>query len=307
MKANPTLISVWICVFCYLVVFAQEKDFSGEWTGKLKQEAGGVSPEYNFQLSLIQEGNKVKGASYIELPTMKNIYATIKLRGTIKGNNLWFEEYEILKEKRLPNMQFCIKKGKLTLSLEGERWKLDGPWTGYSGFGTCPPGTITVYKPYVKPIEPVVIQPKKNEDIKNNVTNEVKNNDIPKKDTLTDLPMDIKKGEKIILKHIYFKPSSWDLLPTSYPELDKVYRYMRANPTLTVQIQGHTDIGSTADYNLRLSENRAKAVAQWLISKGIKTERISYKGFGNTKPIADNNTSEGRAKNRRIEFEVLQE
>jgi len=302
MKTKFKKIGLIFSVFCVFFAHAQEKDFSGEWVGKLLQEAGGVSPEYNFQLSLIQEGNKIKGASYIELPTMKNVYATIKLRGVIKGNDFIFEEYEILKEKRLPNMQFCIKKGTLTMSLKGNQWELKGPWTGTSGFGACSPGVIIVYKPYIKPIEPVVIQPKKNEDIKNN-----EQPVVIKKDTLTDLPMDIKKGEKIILKHIYFKPSSWDLLPASYPELEKVFRYMRANPTMIIQVQGHTDLGSTADYNLRLSENRAKAVAEWLISKGTKAERITYKGFGNTKPIADNNTSEGRAKNRRIEFEVIQE
>jgi outer membrane protein OmpA-like peptidoglycan-associated protein len=304
MKTCIINIGLVICFFYAVIAYSQEKDFSGEWVGKLHQEAGGVSPEYNFQLSLIQDGNKIKGASYIELPTMKNVFATIKLRGVIKGNDLIFEEYEILKEKRLPNMQFCLKKGTLTLTLQGNRWELKGPWTGTSGFGPCSPGTIKVYKPYIKPADPVVINPK------NNDPKEEKPKDDPKplpKDTLTDLPMEIKKGEKIILKHIYFKPSSWDLLPASYPELEKVYRYMRANPTMIIQVQGHTDLGSTADYNLRLSENRAKAVAEWLISKGTKTERISYKGFGNTKPIADNNTSEGRAKNRRIEFEVVQE
>lgn len=304
MKTQVKHTILMLYFFYGILAYSQEKDFSGEWVGKLEQEAGGVSPEYNFQLSLIQEGNKIKGASYIELPTKKNVFATIKLRGIIKGDDLIFEEYEILKEKRLPNMQFCIKKGTLTLTLQENRWELKGPWTGTSGFGPCPPGNIKVYKPYIKPIEPVVIEPKNNE------PKEEKPKEEPKplpKDTLTDLPMDIKKGEKIILKHIYFKSSSWDLLPASYPELEKIYRYMRANPTMIIQIQGHTDIGSTADYNLKLSENRAKSVAEWLISKGIKQERISYKGFGNTKPIADNNTSEGRAKNRRTEFEVIQE
>ncbi|MCS7028281.1 MAG: OmpA family protein [Bacteroidia bacterium] len=289
-------------------LLAQQADFSGEWVGKLYQEAGGVSPEYNFQISLIQQGNRVKGATYIELPNMKDVFATIKLRGTVKDNQLFFEEYEIMKEKALPNTQYCLKKGTLTLSLENDKWQLKGPWTGYSSFGPCKPGTIIVFKPYVKPPEPVAVEPKKEQ------PKEEKAKEAPKpiaqsipKDTLVDIPMDIKKGQKIILNHVYFKPSSWELLPNSYPELEKVYHYLRANPSLTIQIQGHTDIGSTPDYNQRLSENRAKAVADWLIKKGIKAERISYKGFGNTKPIADNNTPEGRAKNRRIEFEVVQE
>ncbi|MCS7077699.1 MAG: OmpA family protein [Bacteroidia bacterium] len=293
-------------VFYATFLFAQQADFSGEWVGKLYQEAGGVSPEYNFQMSLIQQGDRVKGATYIELPNMKDVFATIKLRGTVKGNQLFFEEYQIMKEKTLPNMQYCLKKGTLTFSIAEDKCQLKGSWTGYSNFGPCVPGTIIVFKPYVKPPEPVVIQPKKDLP-KNEPIPIVQNAQNTVKDTLVDLPIELKKGQKIVLSHVYFKPSSWELLPSSYPELEKVYHYLRSIPSLSIQIQGHTDIGSTPDYNQRLSENRAKAVADWLIKKGIKAERISYKGFGNTKPIADNNTPEGRAKNRRIEFEVINE
>ena len=80
---------------------------------------------------------------------------------------------------------------------------------------------------------------------------------------------------------------------------------MKDNPTIKIQINGHTDnIGKPAD-NLKLSENRASSVVTYLTEKGIQSDRLSFKGFGATQPIDDNNTEEGRAKNRRTELKVL--
>lgn len=106
------------------------------------------------------------------------------------------------------------------------------------------------------------------------------------------------------LKNIQFDLKSIELKPVSLTELDKLLQLMGDNPTVHVQISGHTDnIGSDAD-NLTLSTNRAKAVASYLISKGIAANRLTWKGYGATKPVADNSTEEGRAKNRRTEFTI---
>ncbi|HVX52292.1 MAG TPA: OmpA family protein [Chitinophagaceae bacterium] len=111
-------------------------------------------------------------------------------------------------------------------------------------------------------------------------------------------------NETLALKNIQFDLNSYQLKPVSLTELDKLLQLLTDNPTMHVQISGHTDnIGSDAD-NLVLSTNRAKAVADYLISKGIEPGRLTWKGYGATKPIADNNTEEGRAKNRRTEFTV---
>ncbi len=88
-------------------------------------------------------------------------------------------------------------------------------------------------------------------------------------------------------------------------ELDNVVKLMKDNPTLKIQINGHTDnVGKPAD-NLSLSDNRAKAVVQYLTSKGIEPARLSSQGFGATQPVADNTTEEGRAQNRRTELKVV--
>ncbi len=109
----------------------------------------------------------------------------------------------------------------------------------------------------------------------------------------------------VALKNIQFELNSYQLEPVSLIELDKLLQLMADNPALNIQISGHTDnIGKDAD-NLKLSENRAKAVAGYLIGKGIDAKRLTWKGYGAAKPLADNNTEEGRAKNRRTEFTII--
>jgi outer membrane protein OmpA-like peptidoglycan-associated protein len=88
-------------------------------------------------------------------------------------------------------------------------------------------------------------------------------------------------------------------------ELDKLLQLMQENPQVKVQVSGHTDnVGSPSD-NLKLSNNRAKAVVDYLVSKGIDIKRLTWKGYGETKPVADNKTEEGRALNRRTEFTIV--
>ena len=106
------------------------------------------------------------------------------------------------------------------------------------------------------------------------------------------------------LKNIQFPSKSFQLEPVSEIELNKLVQLMNDNPTIKIQINGYTDnVGSDAD-NLKLSQDRSKAVVDFLISKGIDVKRLSAKGFGETQPIADNSTEEGRALNRRTEFIV---
>ena len=95
--------------------------------------------------------------------------------------------------------------------------------------------------------------------------------------------------------------------PVSYPIVDDVADLLRRNPQIRrVRVEGHTDwIGSDA-YNQKLSENRARAVRDYLIQKGVEPSRLEAVGYGESRPVADNNTVQGRARNRRTEFTVLQ-
>ncbi len=115
----------------------------------------------------------------------------------------------------------------------------------------------------------------------------------------------IEKGALIILKNIFFESKKATLQTSSFLELDKVATLMMENTKLIIQISGFTDnVGKPSD-NLVLSNNRSKAVINYLIKKGITAKRLIGKGFGETKPIAKNNTEQGKAQNRRTEMSVI--
>ncbi len=122
-----------------------------------------------------------------------------------------------------------------------------------------------------------------------------------------NIPMDkIMKGSKIILNNIFFATDSSNIKNNSQTELNKLISFMNINPKIRVEISGHTDNKGNAQHNLDLSNRRAKSVYEYLIKNGIKTERLSFKGFGQTLPIATNDTEEGRALNRRTEIKILE-
>lgn len=121
-----------------------------------------------------------------------------------------------------------------------------------------------------------------------------------------DIPLQpIEDGAAIVLKNIFFETNKYELKPESQVELDKVVQLLKDNPTLKIQISGHTDNSGKASDNITLSENRAKSVTTYIISKGINTARLTFKGWGDTQPIAGNATPEGRAQNRRTELKVI--
>jgi outer membrane protein OmpA-like peptidoglycan-associated protein len=114
-----------------------------------------------------------------------------------------------------------------------------------------------------------------------------------------------KSGETFTLQHILFENNKAGLLLQAYPELDKLVQYLNRETTAGIEISGHTDNTGNENQNKILSEARAKTVADYLILKGIDQTRISYFGHGSTKPIATNDTEEGKLQNRRVEFTII--
>ena len=112
-------------------------------------------------------------------------------------------------------------------------------------------------------------------------------------------------GSKVVLNNIFFDYDKATLRSESIAELDRLLSLLKNSSTLRIQISGHTDNKGSADYNQKLSENRAKSVVDYLIEKGIDKNRLQYKGYGFASPIAPNDTEEGRQLNRRTEFEIL--
>lgn len=113
-----------------------------------------------------------------------------------------------------------------------------------------------------------------------------------------------RKGASTVLNNIFFEFDSYELKSSSLTELEKVKSFLQLNPEIHVEIQGHTDNVGKASYNLKLSERRAMSVSQYLVRQGIASERVTYKGYGEEKPLVSNEDENGRALNRRIEFEI---
>ncbi|OPZ97567.1 MAG: Outer membrane porin F precursor [Bacteroidetes bacterium ADurb.Bin408] len=116
---------------------------------------------------------------------------------------------------------------------------------------------------------------------------------------------DVKLGDKIILKNIFYDFDKSTLRPESIKELENLLAFLNKRPTLRIEISGHTDNKGSARYNKKLSEDRAKSVVTYLVEHGIDPARLEAKGYGFDEPIATNDTDEGRQLNRRTEFMVI--
>jgi len=115
----------------------------------------------------------------------------------------------------------------------------------------------------------------------------------------------VEVGTTVVLENIFFETNKSTLKPESYPQLEQVLKFMNSNPTVRMEISGHTDNVGSLKLNTNLSQARAEAVVKYLVERGIDPSRLDYKGYAFSQPIAPNDTAEGRAKNRRVEFKIL--
>ncbi len=133
----------------------------------------------------------------------------------------------------------------------------------------------------------------------------LKNQDATQPLTLNIGLKAIAAGEKAVLKNIFFDTDKFVLKEESKIEIDKLIEFLNTNALTKIEISGHTDNVGEKKNNETLSNNRAKAVYDYLIAKGIKPARLTYKGYADTQPLANNKTEEGRKMNRRTEFKIL--
>jgi outer membrane protein OmpA-like peptidoglycan-associated protein/polyhydroxyalkanoate synthesis regulator phasin len=140
------------------------------------------------------------------------------------------------------------------------------------------------------------------------VKNQQSTLDVPIKTTVRPPELDLSKvevGKNITLENIYFKIAEYELLPESFTELDKIVKFMQENTQTEILLEGHTDFIGNANDNMKLSENRVKAVKNYLTQKDIASKRIQIKWYGGTKPIKTDGTDEQRKINRRVTFTLL--
>lgn len=117
------------------------------------------------------------------------------------------------------------------------------------------------------------------------------------------VPIEI--GQVVRLNNVFFDFDKWDLRPESFVELDRVVKLLQDNPAIEIEMSAHTDSYGSDDYNFKLSDNRARSVMEYILSKDISPSRIISHGYGETVPVAPNDTPENRQLNRRVEFKIL--
>lgn len=115
----------------------------------------------------------------------------------------------------------------------------------------------------------------------------------------------IEVGATVVLENIFFELNKATLKPESFPQLEQVLGFMNGNPSVRMEISGHTDNTGSLRYNTKLSQARAQAVVDYLAERGVGADRLESQGYAFSQPIAPNNTAEGRAQNRRVEFKIL--
>jgi outer membrane protein OmpA-like peptidoglycan-associated protein len=113
-------------------------------------------------------------------------------------------------------------------------------------------------------------------------------------------------GKTFQLNNIFFDIDKSEILANSTMELNRLFSFLRENSKVKIEISGHTDNTGSEEHNIELSQARAKSVADFLITIGIEEERITYRGYGSSMPITDNNSEKNRLKNRRVEFKILE-
>ncbi|MDX2190919.1 MAG: OmpA family protein [Bacteroidota bacterium] len=113
------------------------------------------------------------------------------------------------------------------------------------------------------------------------------------------------KGEKIVLRNVFFESGDASLDPDSFEELDYLFSFLQKNKNIKIEISGHTDNKGSAIINQELSERRAQVIHRYLANKGLDASRIRTKGYGSNRPVASNDTEEGKRLNRRTEFEIV--
>ena len=127
------------------------------------------------------------------------------------------------------------------------------------------------------------------------------------KEASYEVKIRIDPPKEFVLDNVYFDTGKSSLKPNSNKALNDLVEILKIKNTMVIEIQGHTDNAGKEDANLKLSQERAEAVKKYLLSKGIEAARVSAKGYGQSMPIADNATEDGKSKNRRTSLKVIKE
>lgn len=261
------------------------ESINGTWQGILIQPINDYTDNYAYWVSLKMTGDSVFGIVRTE-DDKTPYYAIENIRGKVIDNKISFTQDRIINENPRPESYWCLISGELVFDATDN--SLSGKWS--STMERCKPGSVLLFK-----------SPKS-----------INKGPTPAYTytTFTYVEMLIKKkkkfnGYKVRLSEINFETNSHKIIGnTANKEINRIYDLLNKKEILHVNIQGHTDNTGADDFNMRLSYLRAKEIYNLLIAKGVKESRITFEGYGKSRPIATNTTEAGKLKNRRVEIEI---
>jgi OmpA-OmpF porin, OOP family len=226
------------------------------------------------------------GMKAVKFPERDYMIDTVAKKGALDGRFCWFRVYGTY---RAAGGEKYITIGNFSPNIRKDMAKIN----------LFKPGFKEAYY-FVDDVSLKWVKPKEDE-IKVVYVDSIRY----EKDSVLQVKTDAHAGEKITLK-VSFELGKSYITSESFAELNKLAQYLFRHPALVIRINGHSDNQGSKRKNQRLSEERARAVFEYLINKGVQN-KMYYKGYGDTVPIADNATDEGQARNRRVEFEILSE
>jgi len=286
-----TAIKKTIIALCFTLPFISNSQsitpakLNGTWQGILIQQSNEFTDNYAYWVSLNMTGDSVFGVIRTE-DANTPYYALVNIRGKVNNNTISFTQDKIIKENPRPEAYWCLIKGELTYDSTDN--SLSGKWN--SDMEKCKPGSLLVYK------SPRAINMGTTHLYTYSNFNEVEAI-IKKKKKFA--------GYKVRLSEINFETNSHKIVGnTANKEINRIYDLLNKKEILHVNIQGHTDNVGADDFNMRLSYLRAREIYNLLIAKGVKENRITFEGYGKSRPVATNETEEGKLKNRRVEIEI---
>ncbi|MEI7597298.1 MAG: OmpA family protein [Bacteroidota bacterium] len=274
-----------MAIFIITQTFGQNAQLEGNWQGILIQPKGDSTENYAYWIEIHQTGDSIKGYARSELANTP-FYAIIELNGVLLNDKITFFQTKIKVSNNRPKYTWCIIQGNLILNKID--YSLKGTWTS----STCGSGSILLYKSLKQ--------------LNMGTTLTTKYNNINQLEEKLKIKENI-KGTKIVLSKVFFDVNKSTVSSISANELSEIVALLSKYQTLKVNIQGHTDNTGNDELNMKLSYNRAKEIYNYLLNNKIDISRLTYEGYGKSRPISSNKTETGKAKNRRVEIEIVQQ
>jgi len=262
---------------------------TGVWQGVLTQPANQSVPNYAFWIEFTRQGDALKGATRIEVES-SNAYGVADIQASVSGDRVNFREIRLRSQKNFQGFEWCKKFGRLVY--DADKKVLKGTWYA----DNCQEGGEIILYRTQRPFNYY----------DNRLSQTVSKEEFLKR--LEEGRAKPKEDEPILkleLENIIFQSNRAIISSNSQGYLIKeLVPFLRDNKTIRLNVTGHTDSIGDEGYNLYLSTKRAEAVIELLKANGIESSRLSSEGYGESRPISSNATAEGRAENRRVEFEV---